>query len=86
MQGFLHSGFFPLDVFAVTAALAVVDFQLYPSDTPQTGNTDASDTYSFEAPGQLKQQTRQNAFRTKSAEELQLSAIDIMKQADAISF
>jgi transcription initiation factor IIF auxiliary subunit len=84
MQGFTHSRYFPLIVLSVIAVLAMIALQFYPSDSTQTKNTDPTETYSFEAPGQLKNQTHDNAFSSKSAEELQESASDIMKRADAI--
>ncbi len=85
MHRFFHTRFFSFSVFAGITALGFVAFQFYPSvSTTQSEDTDSAETYSFEAPGQLKQQTTPNAYSGKSAEELQLSAIDIMKQADAI--
>jgi hypothetical protein len=81
MQGFLHSRFFSLGAIAVLAAVA---FQFYPSDSIQTQNTVPTESYSFEATGKLKQQTKSSANTDKLAEELRLSAIDIMKQTDVI--
>jgi hypothetical protein len=84
MQGFWHTRYFSLSVFAGIAVLTVAAVQFYLFVPAQTENSDPVETYSFEAPGQLKQQTESSAFSDKTAEELQLSAIDIMKQADAI--
>jgi hypothetical protein len=84
MQGFLHTRYFSLSVFAGIVVLTVAAVQFYLFSSAQNKRTDPNKTYSLISSGQLNLQAKSNTFSGKSAKEFKQSDIDIMKQVNTI--